>query len=195
MNALFDCSVVALLLWTANSILPEPGDRNPRLLCWLLAAIQPFGFVSLDKIKLWHPGYYTWIRSWFAIEKIEYDRFAWDVGTANWAGFDVANFPSRAFDSTEERNRMAELMVTWRTTGYSDSIDRGFQELGVEKFRQHPLRRFVLIPLLRMIHYWINIDGAGFSELKSVIGAVACEARPSPTVIDSRKSGRPRLSS
>src|SRR5262245_1640804 len=42
MNALFDCSVVALLLWTANSILPEPGDRNPRLLCWLLAAIQPF---------------------------------------------------------------------------------------------------------------------------------------------------------
>jgi hypothetical protein len=113
------------------------------MLAYQYHSTQEIGFVSLDKIKLWHPGYYTWIRSWFAIEKIEYDRFAWDVGTANWASFDVANFPSRAFDSTEERNRMAELMVTWRTTGYSDSIDRGFQELGVEKFRQHPLRSFV----------------------------------------------------
>jgi hypothetical protein len=261
MNALLDCSVVAVLLLTAKSILPEPGDRNPRLLCWLLATIQPFtaemvnsvltetptmflvfigvwllflassfiarvvgftllgaasllridilflslvasisyvvlfvrkavdirasllglalicafpismlvyqyhstqeiGLVSLVKHGLWHPGYYTWMRSWLAIEKIEFDRFAWDVGTANWAGFDVANFPSRAFDSTAERDRVAELMTTWRNSAYTDSVDRGFQQLGIEKFKQHPLRSFVLVPLLRMIHYWINIDGA-----------------------------------
>jgi hypothetical protein len=109
---------------------------------------------------MWNPGYHAWMRSWFAIEKIEHDRFAFSPGAANWAGFDVANYPTRAFDSAAERDRVAELLETWHTAGYTGSVDQGFQQLGIAKFKQHPLRSFVLIPLLRMIHYWINIDGA-----------------------------------
>ncbi len=116
--------------------------------------------LGLVRPQFRQPGYYAWMRRWFALEKIEYDRFAFGVGTPNWAGFYVANYPSRAFDSTAERDRVAELLVTWRTAGYVDSVDRGFQQLGLEKFQQHPLRSLVLVPLLRMIHYWINIDGA-----------------------------------
>jgi hypothetical protein len=258
MNAVTDCSIIALLLWTANSILPGPGNRNQRLLCCLLAAIQPFtaemvssvytetptmffvfvgmwllfipssfvakmaGFVFLGVASLLRidvlilnfaasiaylslfrrkasdmrapilglvllctfpislvayqyystqeialvrpefrqPGYYTWMRTWFAIEKTEHDRFAFDVGTPNWAGFDVANYPSRAFLSTAERDRVADLVATWRIVGYTDSVDQGFQQLGVDKLKQSPLRSLVLVPLLRMLNYWINVDGA-----------------------------------
>jgi hypothetical protein len=258
MNALMDTSIVALLLWTANRLLPERQDRGLRLVCWLLVAIQPFtaemvssvysetptmffvfvgawllfipssfvtrfvGFaflgaasllridvlilnivasitylvlfrrkafdtravllglvlfcafpismlayqyhstqeIGLVKPQFWQPGYYTWMRSWFAIEKIEHDRFAFAPGTTNWAGFDVANYPSRAFDSEAERHRVGNLLATWLTAGYTGSVDQGFQQLGLEKFKQHPMRSFVLLPLLRMIHYWINIDGA-----------------------------------
>jgi hypothetical protein len=260
MNALLDCSVVALLLWTVKCIFPERHNRRLLVLAWLLVAVQPFtaemvvgaytetpsifltffgawflfmpsnqgakllgfgllGVASLlrtDNLLLnvaaiitylflfhrkaldvrylatglvvfcafpvsmlafqyystqeigmvreadtyGHAGYYAWMRGWFAIEKTEHDRFAFDVGTANWAGFDVANYPSRAFDSTGERDRVAELLATWRATSYTAAIDRGFRRLGIEKFQDHPVRSLVLIPFLRMLHYWINIDGA-----------------------------------
>jgi hypothetical protein len=55
---------------------------------------------------------------------------------------------------------VAGLLATLRTAGYIDSVDQGFHQLALEKFKQHPVRSFVLIPMLRMIHYWINIDSA-----------------------------------
>jgi hypothetical protein len=258
-NALMDFFVTALLLWTVKRILPEPKDRCPRLLCWLLVAIQPFtaemvdtaytetptmffvfvgvwllfipnnfgarivGFASLGVASLLrievivlnivaiitylvlfrrkafdtgavplglavfcalpifmlayqyystqeiglmklqqlpHSGYYAWMQTWFAIEKTEFDPFAFDIGTTHWPGFDVKNYPSRAFDSATERNRVAELLAILRTAGYIGPVDQGFHQLALEKFKQHPVRSFVLIPMLRMIHYWINIGSA-----------------------------------
>ena len=257
-NALMDVSIVALLLWTAKRILPGPNDRCPRLLCWLLVAIQPFtaemvnsvytetptmffvfvgvwflfisstflarivGFaflgvasllridvlvlnivasiaylvlfrrkafdtraaplglvlffafpismlayqyystreIGLVKLEFRQSGYYAWMQTWFAIERAEFDHFAFDIGTTNWPGFDVVNYPSRAFNSATERNRVSELLATLRTAGYIGSVDQGFHQLALEKFKQHPLRSFVLIPMLRMIHYWINIGSA-----------------------------------
>jgi hypothetical protein len=100
------------------------------------------------------------MRSWFAIEKVEHDRFAYDVGTISWAGFDVANYPTRAFGSAAEHDRVAQLLATWRTAGYTSSVDRGFQELGLERFKRHPVRSFILVPSLRMANYWLNVDGA-----------------------------------
>lgn len=258
MNVLMDASVVALLLLSARRIFPEPADRTPLLLCWLLAVIQPFtaqmanavltetptmflvfvgvwllfipsnviawvsGFVFLGAASLlridvlalnvigivlyvalfyrnafdkraallgWmlfcsfpvsmlayqyhstremglvrpdfpQPGYYAWMRRWFAFAKTEHDRFAFSPGSPNWPGFDVANYPSRAFDSSDERDRAAADLKTWRIAGYTETVDQGFRGLEREKTQQHPLRSFVFIPALRMIHFWINLDGA-----------------------------------
>jgi hypothetical protein len=255
MNSLMDCSVVALLLYSAKRVFPLPFQRNARLLCWVVAAFQPFtaewvasvltetpvmffdfvgiwllfassgfvwtacglallGFASLLRIdilvlnaisviiylvffgrmkragvkgclvflafpglmlvyqfystqeigflryKPLYPGYDIWMRSWFALQKSEYERFAWDLGTRDWFGFDVSNYPARAFDSIAERDRVSELLRTWRSEGYSTSVDRGFGDIGHDRFAQHPVRSFLLVPSLRMAHFWINIDGA-----------------------------------
>ena len=258
MNALMDISVVGLLFWIAKRVLPEPKNRCPRLLCWLLVAIQPFtaemvtsfytetptmffvfvgvwllfipsyfvarivGFaclgvsslfridvlvlnivagitylvlfrrkafdtrgtplglvllcafpismlayqyystreIGLVKLEFRQSGYYAWMQTWFAIERSEFDHFAFNIGTENWPGFDIANYPSRAFDSATERNRVAGLLATLRTAGYIGPVDQGFHQLALEKFKQHPVRSFVLIPMLRMIHFWINIGSA-----------------------------------
>lgn len=258
MNAALDVSIIALLLWTARSILPEPGHRRARLLCWFLATIQPFtaqmvtsaytetptmflvfvgswllfiprtfvpkaiGFsflgtasllridililnivasviyfglayrkafdaraaflglfllsafpismmayqyystqeIGLARPEFRQPGYYAWMRKWFAIEKTEHDLFAFDVGSPGWVGFDVANYPSRAFDSTAEREQVGQLLKTWRTAGYVGLIDQGFQQIACDKSQHHLVRSFVVVPLLRMLHYWVNIDGA-----------------------------------
>ena len=42
MNSIMDCSVVAILLFSARHIFPLADQRSVRLLCWLLATIQPF---------------------------------------------------------------------------------------------------------------------------------------------------------
>src|SRR5262249_42146592 len=226
MNALMDISVVALLLWAVKRILPEPKNRRPRLLCWLLIAIQPFtaemvpsvvtetptmffmfvgvwllfipsyfaarivGYACLGvaslfridvlvlnivasitylvlfrrkafdtratplglvllcafpisvlayqyystreigfvKLEFRQSGYYAWMQTWFAIERSEFDHFAFDIGKVNWPGFDVANYPSRAFDSATERNRVAGLLATLRTAGYIGPVDQGFYQ-------------------------------------------------------------------
>ena len=105
-------------------------------------------------------GYDAWMRSWFALQKGEYERLAWDLGRRDWFGFDVSNYPARAFDSIAERDRVAGLLGTWRSEGYSTSVDRGFKDIGYDRFAHHPMRSFILVPTLRMAHYWINLDGA-----------------------------------
>jgi hypothetical protein len=258
MNSLMDCSVVAILLHSAKRLFPFPYQRNVRLLCWLVAIIQPFtaetvtsvltetpvmffnfvgiwllfasrsfigtacgmaslGLASLLRIDILllnaicviiylaffegmkcrkgagikaclvfltfpglmliyqfyssqqigliryeprFPGYDIWMRSWFALQKSEYERFAFDVGTSDWFGFDVVNYPARAFDSIAEHDRVSELLRTWRSEGYSTSVDRGFRDVGHNRFAHHPMRSFILVPTLRMAHYWINLDGA-----------------------------------
>jgi hypothetical protein len=257
-NSIMDCSVVAILLHSAKYMFPLQNQRNVRLLCWLVATIQPFtaemvnsvytetAVMFLDFLGVWllftsssfvrracgltllglssllridilvlnaisvviylvffggmkrgtragakacllfltfpglmliyqfystheigfvryelpNPGYYTWMRSWFAFEKREYDRFAWDVGTRDWSGFDVSNYPARAFDSTAERDKVSELLKTWRSEGYSTTVDQGFRGIGQDRFAQHPVRSLLLVPSLRMAHFWINIDSA-----------------------------------
>lgn len=259
MNSVMDSAVVAILLYSARSILSRPENRTLLRWCWLLAAFQPFtaqmvnsvytetstmflvfvgvcllfashsfvtmafglgllGLASLLRIDVlilnflivtiyltffrhekfspkvalfgfflfcmfpflmltyqyystreiglvrpdlvWNPGYYTWMRSWFAIEKTEYDRFHFDIGTKDWAGFDIANYPARAFGSDAERGRVSDLLATWRSEGYSEPVDRGFRELGIERFKENPMRSLVFVPLLRMAHFWINIEDA-----------------------------------
>ena len=127
------------------------------VLIYQFYSTQEAGFVRYEPS---HSGYLTWMRSWFASEKSEYERFAWDIGTTEWFGFDVANYPTRAFESIAERNRVAELLKVWRSEGYSTSIDSGFRDIGFERFVQHPVRSFLLVPALRMANFWINLDGA-----------------------------------
>jgi hypothetical protein len=123
------------------------------ILIYQVYSTQEIGFVRYQPS---HPGYFTWMRSWFALQKSEYERFAWDVGTTGWFGFDLSNYPTRAFDSIAERNRVADLLKAWRSEGYSTSVDSGFRDIGFD----HPVRSFILVPALRMAHFWMNLDGA-----------------------------------
>jgi hypothetical protein len=133
--------------------LTSPG----LMLIYQFYSTQEIGFISYKPST---PGYDIWMRTWFALQKSEYERLAWDVGARDWFGFDVANYPSRAFDSIAERDRVAGLLSTWRSEGYSMSVDREFEDISHDKFTQHPARSLFLVPSLRMAHFWINIDGA-----------------------------------
>jgi len=123
-----------------------------------------------------HGGYRAWMRTWFAFDK-EHDRFQFDKGDVGWEGFDPVNYPSRAFGDEDERNRVAKLLADWRIGGYSDTVDRGFQDLARQRLIEGPLLCYIGLPASRMLHYWMNIDGA------QTILRVVRVARPLSTII------------
>jgi hypothetical protein len=105
------------------------------------------------------PGYYdAWMRTWFSNEK-EYTRLFWDAGQDGWEGFRLDAYPRRAFANDEERAQVGTLLKKWQAEGYTAEVDRAFGTIYETKLTSAPVRYFVTIPLMRMTHFWINLDG------------------------------------
>jgi len=132
-----------------------------------------FQYVSTGELGFVKPvhrfdGYNGWTRTWFMLEKTDHDRFQFGKGTPTWEGFNAANYPARAFDSSHEVEQLTHLLNRWRIEGYDDEIDQQLEQIAANKARQNPLRHYLLIPIARMLHFWVNIDGAQ-TFLRSVV--------------------------
>jgi hypothetical protein len=113
-------------------------------------------------------GYYRWQRSWMV-------RFR-DVYISVWKLNEqpvlIDDFPTSAFDSPEERQRVAELFDQYNkspTLDISPEVDRGFAEIARERTARHPLRTYVTAPFGRALTLWFTprtellpIDGKFF---------------------------------
>ncbi len=106
-------------------------------------------------------GYHAWLRTWIILVQGEAVVFsnALDEGPS-WVGFDLNAYPRRAFKSDQQRNEIAKLLDAWRQGGYSEEVDAGFRKIAEANRREHPITSFALVPAGRMLHYWINLEGA-----------------------------------
>jgi hypothetical protein len=71
----------------------------------------------------------------------------------------IDDFPASAFDSPEEKTRVAELFDEYNKTptlDISPEIDRGFAEIARERTRRHPLRTFLWAPFGRALTLWFT---------------------------------------
>jgi hypothetical protein len=111
-----------------------------------------------------HAGYYSWLRTWPADRKEYADHAFLDssVPAIPFSGSRVDAYSDKAFATQEERRTVTKLLNDWRREGYGKSVDQGFQQLAEEKQKQHPFHYFLLNPIYRMSHFWVNIDGAQF---------------------------------
>jgi 4-amino-4-deoxy-L-arabinose transferase-like glycosyltransferase len=100
-------------------------------------------------------GYYAWTGTWleryrdvfFTVWAIEEDRM------------DVDNLPASAFDSPEERARVADLIERYNDSTeleLSPEMDRQYAEIARERTRRHPLRTYVRIPFERALTIWFT---------------------------------------
>jgi hypothetical protein len=113
-------------------------------------------------------GYYKWQKTWLA-------RFR-DVYISVWKLSEepvvIDDFPASAFDSPEEKQRVAELFEQYNqspTLDISPAVDREFAEIARERTARHPLRTYVTIPLRWALSIWFTprtellpIDGKFF---------------------------------
>ena len=100
-------------------------------------------------------GYYAWTGTWL-------ERFR-DVYFTVWAigedPTDVNDLPASAFDSPEERARVADLIAQYDYSpelDISPEIDRQYAEIARERTRRHPLRTYVRVPFERALTIWFT---------------------------------------
>ena len=98
-------------------------------------------------------GFYAWTQTWLV-------RFR-DVYQAPWKIEDetinIDDLPGTAFDSPEERARVAALLEEYNDTlTVTPQLDAQFAEIARERTRRHPLRTYVSVPLGRVATLWLT---------------------------------------
>jgi hypothetical protein len=98
-------------------------------------------------------GFIDWTNTWLW-------RFR-DVYLTHWKldeeEISIDDIPPSAFDSPQERARVAELLEKYNESLTIDPpLDRQFQEIARERTARHPLRTYAKIPLLRCLTLWFT---------------------------------------
>jgi hypothetical protein len=92
-------------------------------------------------------GFYRWMRTW-SVEYSTTDSVFWSVGSEN---IELDDLPARAFDSPQQRAQTSLLLDEYnRWNGISPELDERFAALAAERIHTHPLRYYVVVPVLRV---------------------------------------------
>jgi hypothetical protein len=161
--------LLAAFLIRQKSLRKRTATLSALLLPFLIAPLSTLilqltstGELGLVHRDLHHSGYFGWLRTWPSDSK-EYAQHAFFKSPGiPFSGAQVDAYPPKAFGSSIERGRVSHLLERWRTTHYDHAVDSGFQALADSRLRTHPLQYFLLNPVYRMLHFWLNVDGTQF---------------------------------
>jgi hypothetical protein len=98
-------------------------------------------------------GFMSWEKTWLY-------RFR-DVYVVPWKLNDeairVEDIPGRAFDTAEERDRVAAILEPYNSDlTLTPEEDRAFGELARQRTARHPLRTYLWLPLARAVTMWFT---------------------------------------
>jgi hypothetical protein len=122
----------AITLHEAQLLAPKNSNLPGELV--------PFGFMAWEK---------TWL---FRVREVY--LVAWKL---NDQPINLDNIPARAFDTPEEKERVAALLEP-----YNDEVtltpeeDAGFAQLARERTARHPLRTYLWLPAARAFMLWFS---------------------------------------
>lgn len=98
-------------------------------------------------------GVFAWTKTWMTRFDEAY-LVPWKLGKAP---IRIETLPSSAFDSPEERGRVADLLARYNHGwDMTPTLDHQFALLARERAARHPLRTYVCIPLTRVWMLWFT---------------------------------------
>jgi hypothetical protein len=98
-------------------------------------------------------GFYAWTKTWMFRSRDAY-LSTWKLPADPIA---LSDFPASAFDSFEERSRVASLLERYnRERGMALQSDMEFAKLASERTERHPIRSYVWIPIERAAVMWFT---------------------------------------
>jgi hypothetical protein len=98
-------------------------------------------------------GFTAWTNTWMWRFRDVY-LTQWKVNEEEIA---IDELPAYAFDSPDEKERMADLLDEYNEALTIDPpLDQEFREIARERTEKHPLRTYVKVPLLRTLTLWFT---------------------------------------
>jgi len=98
-------------------------------------------------------GFSAWTNTWMWRYRDVY-LTQWKVNEEEIA---IDQIPTYAFDSQDEKERMADLLDEYNEALTIDPpLDQEFREIARERTERHPLRTYVKVPLLRTLTLWFT---------------------------------------
>ena len=133
-----------------------------------LAILSPWAIRNM--VKLGEPQFLTPKYSNLPGELIPYGFMAWektwlyrvrDCYLAPWKlneeSISVEDLPARAFDTPEEKERVAVILEQYNNDlTLTPEEDSAFAQLGRERTARHPVRTHVLLPAARAVTIWFT---------------------------------------
>lgn len=129
------CVVLPLMFWAA---------RNWRT----FHVIQPLApRYATDPGEMIPLGFQRWYRTW-AIDFASTEDVYWNYDGAN---VDIADVPTRAFDSEEQYEQTDALLAEYnQTDNATPALDARFEKIAQERIDDDPLRYYVALPVARL---------------------------------------------
>ncbi len=98
-------------------------------------------------------GFDKWMRTWAADYSATEDVY-WQVPGDD---VDLKLLSERAFDNEQQRRETEALFAEYQKTHVvTPELNAGFEALAAERIRNHPLRYYVWLPVLRALDMWVR---------------------------------------
>jgi 4-amino-4-deoxy-L-arabinose transferase-like glycosyltransferase len=98
-------------------------------------------------------GFNRWVKTWIA-DYTSVEEFYWSVPGDN---LDAGKLPKRAFDSAEQKEKALALIADYnQSQQITPDLDARFGDLAAERIRAHPVRYYVVLPVLRIADMWLR---------------------------------------
>ena len=129
------CTILPLVPWTI---------RNART----FHVFQPLAPRSaVDPGEPVPTGFYRWYRTW-AVDFSSTEDIYWNY---DGAAIQIADLPSRAFDSAAQFDQTAAILRDYNlTTKPSPELDTRFDTLARDRIDVHPIRYYLVLPVARL---------------------------------------------
>lgn len=98
-------------------------------------------------------GFNRWVKTWMA-EYASVEEIYWNVpGQA----IESEKLPSRAFDTASQQEQTLALITEYNQgQELTRDLDSRFEALAAERIRTHPLRYYVVLPVVRIADMWLR---------------------------------------
>jgi hypothetical protein len=98
-------------------------------------------------------GFMAWEKTWLFRVRDAY-QVSWKL---NGEAIDVDSIPARAFDTPQERSRVADILEQYNNDlTLTPQEDAAFGQLARERTARHPLRTYLFLPAARAVTLWFT---------------------------------------
>jgi hypothetical protein len=97
-------------------------------------------------------GFNRWVKTWIA-EYVSVEDIYWNVSGEN---IDAGKLPARALDEPGRDETLAAIADYNQTQELTPESDARFAALAAERIRAHPVRYYIVLPVLRVADMWLR---------------------------------------